>query len=102
MQKSSVVNNGAGGFGLTIRNRIKELLATVETDSKEVGALLEIIAEQAGCELPDPGALIDPEPQIDKAEELQRKWCTASGQVWQIGSHLLACGDCRNEALVAR
>src|SRR5947209_8756147 len=61
-----------------------------------------MIAEQASGELPDPGTLIDPEPQIDKAAELQRKWRTASGQVWQIASHILACGDCRDGALVAR
>jgi DNA modification methylase len=83
-------------------DRVWDLLATVTTSDADVQELLMMIAEQASCELPDPGTLIDPEPQIDKAEELQRKWCTASGQVWQIGSHLLACGDCRDDAIVTR
>jgi DNA modification methylase len=83
-------------------DRVRELLATVTTSDNDVQELLMMIAEQASCELPDPGTLRDPEPQIDKAEELQRKWCTASGQVWQIGSHLLACGDCRDDAIVTR
>src|SRR5205814_8419441 len=32
-------------------------------------------------------------PQIDKAAELQAKWGTARGQVWEIGKHRLMCGD---------
>ncbi|MGD0292031.1 MAG: DNA methyltransferase [Candidatus Binataceae bacterium] len=82
-------------------DRVRDLLATVTTSDNDVQELLMMIAE-ASSELPDSGTLIDPEPQIDKAEELQRKWCTASGQVWQIASHLLACGDCRDDALVTR
>ena len=34
-----------------------------------------------------------PEPQIDKAAELQAKWGTARGQIWEIGKHRLMCGD---------
>jgi len=45
-------------------------------------------------ELPDPGA------QVDKAAELQEKWQTELGQVWEIGAHRLACGDCTDEAVV--
>jgi DNA modification methylase len=35
----------------------------------------------------------DPTPLIDNAAELQRKWGTARGQLWSIGSHRLICGD---------
>ena len=83
-------------------DRVRDLLATVTTGDDDLQELLMMIAEQASGELPDPGTLIDPEPQIDKANELQRKWRTASGQVWQIASHILACGDCRDGVLVAR
>lgn len=44
--------------------------------------------------LPDPG------PQIDKAAELQEKWGTALGQVWELGEHRLVCGDCTDAAVV--
>ena len=37
----------------------------------------------------------DAEPQVDKAKELQKKWKTKRGQLWQLGSHLLLCGDSR-------
>ncbi len=46
--------------------------------------------------------LADPEPQIDKAAELQAKWGTEPGQAWQIGPHRLVCGDCRDPATVGR
>jgi len=44
----------------------------------------------------------DVEPQIDKAEELRVKWGVESGQLWQLGSHRLICGDCTDKAVVER
>lgn len=35
----------------------------------------------------------DAEPQIDKAAELQKKWQTGFGQLWQLGDHKILCGD---------
>jgi len=34
-----------------------------------------------------------PEPKLDKAKELQRKWKTLRGQIWEAGPHRLMCGD---------
>jgi hypothetical protein len=34
-----------------------------------------------------------PEPKIDQAAELQKKWNTERGQIWEIGNHRLMCGD---------
>lgn len=36
---------------------------------------------------------VDAEPQIDKAEELQKIWKVKIGDLWQIGKHRLLCGD---------
>lgn len=44
----------------------------------------------------------DPTPLIDHAGELQKKWSTAKGQLWQIGRHRLLCGDCTSESDVRR
>jgi len=42
----------------------------------------------------DDGPVDDgPEPDIDHAAELQKKWGTARGQVWAVGNHRLMCGD---------
>ncbi len=37
---------------------------------------------------------VNAEPQLDRAAELQEKWQTASGQLWQLGKHRLLIGDC--------
>ncbi len=37
----------------------------------------------------------DAEPQIDRAAELLEKWQVRLGDLWRIGEHRLACGDCR-------
>ena len=51
--------------------RLKELMASLQT-------------AQAGE---------DPGPQVDKASELQAKWGTATGQLWQLG-RVAKCPKC--------
>lgn len=51
--------------------------------------LLETLGDDVASGLGDAG------PQVDRAEELQAKWQTADGQIWQIGPHFVICGDCR-------
>jgi DNA modification methylase len=38
----------------------------------------------------------------DLADELELKWRTARGQLWEIGPHRIVCDDCTNEAAVQR
>jgi DNA modification methylase len=45
---------------------------------------------------------LDSEPQISRAEELQKEWGTEPGQLWQCGEHRVICGDCTDPAVVAR
>jgi DNA modification methylase len=56
--------------------------------------LADILGDLAPEPQPDPGA------QIDKAAELQAKWDTALGQIWEIGQHRIVCGDCTDAAVV--
>lgn len=44
---------------------------------------------------------LDAEPQMERAEELAAQWGVKPGQLWQLGDHLLLCGDCTKEADVA-
>jgi hypothetical protein len=74
------------------------LLESVKFQDQAVNDLLEALANDNYQSLtpllplhePQP----DPGPQIDRAAELQQKWGTARGQVWEIGKHRLYCADC--------
>jgi DNA modification methylase len=44
----------------------------------------------------------DAEPQIDRAEELNKTWKVKTGDLWQIGDHRLLCGDSTKKEDVGR
>lgn len=50
----------------------------------------------------EPEPADDPGAQLDKAAELQEKWQVERGQVWEIGSHRVMCGDSTCAEDVAR
>jgi site-specific DNA-methyltransferase (adenine-specific)/site-specific DNA-methyltransferase (cytosine-N4-specific) len=84
------------------------LLQEMQTESEGVEAMLKALAEEEGIDLFADCAedLVDPEPQIDRAEELQVEWKTESGQLWEVvgekGTHRVLCGDCRDSGDVER
>lgn len=83
--------------------RLQALLDSVRTDSNAVEQLFARIAEQDALQvLRPPVEIVDPEPQVELAAELQAKWGTAHGQIWSVGCHRLLCGDCTDESQVAR
>ena len=67
---------------------IKELEGKIDLDLTgfDAPSLAELLGE-------DEGSDVDAEPQIDKAAELQAKWKTQTGQLWELGEHRLLCGD---------
>jgi DNA modification methylase len=44
----------------------------------------------------------DAEPKIDQAAELQKKWGTKLGQIWELGEHRISCGDSTSAEVVGR
>ena len=92
-------------------NRIQEFDLTwnVEVlagfDAETLGALwtgeeLSDLGEQWANE--QKAKQVDPGAQVDRAAELQEKWGTELGQLWQLGEHRLICGDCTDAAVVQR
>ena len=73
--------------------RLNDLLDTVRSDDPAVLALLDEIRAKEGLLLQELEDLADPEPQIDKADELRSKYGTARGQLWEVGPHRIVCGD---------
>ncbi len=80
--------------------RIGALLETVRTDNAAVEELFRRTAGDRLWNLIHPQG--EPPALIDQAGELQRKWNTELGQVWQIGDHRLLCGDATNAEDVTR
>ena len=75
-----------------------EVLASLDVDLKqfwnenELNALLKDFCSSE---------LSVAEPKTDQAAELQKKWKTVRGQIWEIGEHRLMCGDSANASDVA-
>jgi DNA modification methylase len=102
-EKLLLVLDPLASMAETDKTSVDALLATVHTDSVAVAAMLEQIAGEAAWQaLNDPTQVIEVPAQLDRAAELQAKWGTAAGQAWEIGPHRLACGDCREKAVVGR
>lgn len=81
--------------------QLEVLLRGLEGEDGALRDLLDSLALEQGIDLygeppTDPGA------QMDLAAELQKKWGTERGQVWQVGDHRVTCGDSTAEADVGR
>lgn len=82
-QLFSDLNAGVDLSGMFFDDEIADILATIDGYEKETAG-------------EDPGA------DVSKADELQAKWQVQLGDLWQLGDHRLICGDCTDEATVAR
>jgi len=65
-------------------------------DSDDLDDMLRGLGRRGEGEVEDPGA------QLDQAAELQEKWGTSAGQLWELGRHRLLCGSATSEEDVAR
>jgi DNA modification methylase len=82
--------------------RLGKLLDSVRTEDPAIQALLDELRAQERRLRENLNDLADPDPQIDKVEELRDKWSTESGQLWQAGPHRLVCGDSRDPDTIRR
>lgn len=63
------------------------ILSALKNDDKVFGDLLKGM----GIKDAEP---VDAEPQVNRADELQKQWGTELGQLWILGKHKLLIGDC--------
>lgn len=83
--------------------RLTGLLDDIDFDSDSLEAMF---ADMPGLDVGGEGSgdLDDPEPQIDKAEELCEQWGVESGQLWEVKGqqvHRLLCGDSTDSGALA-
>ena len=72
------------------------ILASLRKEDKIFGGMLEGMGLKEETE-------IDEEPiSDDKAKELQIKWGTEFGQLWQVGKHRIMCGSSTDREQVER
>jgi DNA modification methylase len=91
-----------GALAQTNRDRLSAILSEVKTGSDAVRDVLGGLADAAGIARDAGAPLEDVEPQIDRAEELRVQYGVELGQLWQLGTHRLLCGDSTDAACVAR
>ena len=99
----AIADNRTAELALWDDDRLGETLKALQLEDfnlDDIGFSQDELDELLG---PEPGeAADDPGPQIDKADELQTKWKTKRGQLWEIGRHRLLCGDSTRAEDVAK
>jgi DNA modification methylase len=86
----------------TDNEKLEALLREIPNMGAEIDALLSEIAGSKGLDFETPVEPSDAEPQVDRAEELNKTWQVKTGDLWRIGEHRLLCGDSTKAEDVAR
>ena len=89
-----------GSMAVADKNALDELIASTRVESSALGAMLERLVGDTAWQSIGPPELKEPPDNLERADELKKKWGTAEGQLWQAGNHRIICGDCRDEALL--
>lgn len=79
------------------RQKSAELALAIGFDEDDIAQLARRMQQKAA-----PQDTEDVTPQFERARELALQYETEPGQVWQLGRHRLAIGDCRDEELLER
>lgn len=85
----------------TDKEQLDALLRDCSTGDAAVAQLLSDLAAENGLYFGEQKQGVTEDEStaaqlVDRAAELQAKWQTSLGQIWEIGEHRLAIGDCTN------
>jgi hypothetical protein len=93
----SIADNRASELGLWHQQTLDELLASVHVDDPDLQRMFDELQTTL------PSALVEDEVPIDRADQLQKQWGTANGQLWVIPSrtapprHVVICPNCQRQ-----
>jgi hypothetical protein len=79
---------------------LDQLLASVQFENSALDPLLQQLGEIPYQTVP--AELQEPADQLERADELQKKWKTALGQLFHAGPHRLICGDSTDSAVLGQ
>lgn len=86
----------------TDKAKLDDLMRQVQSDDARVQQMMAELAEREKLEYGKEPKGEDPGAQESLAEELQRKWQVALGQVWICGEHRVVCGDSTDRGILER
>ncbi len=88
------------GMATADKDKLESLIEEVGAEDGPLRKMLDGVRADFGLEKAAAPELVDVEPHIDRAEELQAEWKTERGQMWEIPSksvpgqcHRVMCGD---------
>jgi hypothetical protein len=93
----AIADNRSGELAEWDQEALDQLLASVHVDDPDLQRMFDELKTAA------PPALVEDEAPIDRAHELQQKWGTATGQLWEIPSKtapprkVVICPNCQHK-----
>jgi DNA modification methylase len=95
-----IADNRVGEFSRWDEEILREITNT--TGDLFTGFEAAELEELVGVSTATKPAVVDPGPELGRAEELLKKWKVEFGQVWLLGKHRILCGDSTQRTDVKR